>query len=222
MKIKIMKGLIILLFTFFVAITSKAQMNDVFRKITGDSISCKITLVNENNLFYEFEKSNNRVESAMLSLDAIDYYIKDGVKVFSGGQSLSGYKCASGDMLRVGDTLLLGLPSSDLGFTYITQNSERVAHRLANTHVVIADFKIIHENIDSKTYVKVKGYGLIPILIDYEVALLVGEVINPKSKMTGQEAISMLKESKELLDLGVISSEEYQKIKKKLVLIINQ
>ena len=47
-----------------------------------------------------------------------------------------------------------------------------------------------------------------------------GEVINPNRRMTRNEAIDKLKESKELLELEIISQEEYDAIKKKLTPII--
>ena len=47
-----------------------------------------------------------------------------------------------------------------------------------------------------------------------------GEVVNPNRLMTRKEAIDKLKESKELLDLGIISQQDYDIIKKNLTPII--
>jgi len=47
------------------------------------------------------------------------------------------------------------------------------------------------------------------------------EVINPNAPMTRSEAISKLKESKDLYDLGVITESEYNEIRSELVKLIN-
>lgn len=65
-------------------------------------------------------------------------------------------------------------------------------------------------------YAHFKGYGLLPVLIDYETALELGEIKNPDGKLNRDEAIAKLKEAKELLDLGVISEKEYNDLKTEL------
>lgn len=40
------------------------------------------------------------------------------------------YQTKSGFEIKVGDTLKLGIPTSDLGFTYISQNGQRVSNTL--------------------------------------------------------------------------------------------
>jgi len=53
-----------------------------------------------------------------------------------------------------------------------------------------------------------------------EKAILLGEIISPNAPMTRAEAIAKLKESKELLDLEIISQEEYDNLKVELTPII--
>ena len=57
-------------------------------------------------------------------------------------------------------------------------------------------------------------------VIDLEASLENGEIINPNARMTKEEAIAKLKESKDLMDLGFLSKEEYERLKKKLSPII--
>jgi hypothetical protein len=57
-------------------------------------------------------------------------------------------------------------------------------------------------------------------IVDLELALSTGEVVNPNQKMTREQAIVKLKESKDLLDLGLLTQEEYDKIKSELTPII--
>jgi hypothetical protein len=52
--------------------------------------------------------------------------------------------------------------------------------------------------------------------------LATGELVNPKRAMTRSEAITKLKETKDLLELGMIKQEEYEKIKTELTPIITQ
>jgi len=64
------------------------------------------------------------------------------------------------------------------------------------------------------------GYPRITIL-DLEEAFNTGEIINPNPPLTRSEAIRELKESKDLLDLDMLTEEEYNKIKDKLIPIIH-
>ncbi|WP_076456656.1 hypothetical protein [Zobellia uliginosa] len=56
-----------------------------------------------------------------------------------------------------------------------------------------------------KMYAQFKGYGLLPVLIDYETALELGEIKNPDKKITREQALAQLKEAKKLLDLEVLT-----------------
>ncbi|MBU3026873.1 hypothetical protein Q4603_16035 [Zobellia galactanivorans] len=116
------------------------------------------------------------------------------------------YKTKSGYKINIGDTLALGIPSSDLGFAYISQNGQRVSHTLAGKPIVIDKLKTYgNKKSGYKMYAQFKGYGLLPVLIDYETALELGEIKNPDKKITREQAIAQLKEAKELLDLEVIT-----------------
>ncbi|WGF93984.1 hypothetical protein [Aequorivita marisscotiae] len=128
-----------------------------------------------------------------------------------------------GDSLKVGDTLTIGIPNSDLGFTYISQGGQRVSNTLADKKVVVDKLKTYGTKKNGyKLYAHFKGYGLIPVLIDYDTALEVGEIKNPNRKLTKEEAIAKLKEAKELLELGVITQADYDKLKSEMTpLILN-
>jgi hypothetical protein len=57
-------------------------------------------------------------------------------------------------------------------------------------------------------------------ILNLEIAMSKGEIINPNSPMTRLEAIAKLKESKDLLELEMMTQEEYDKLKSKLAPII--
>ena len=131
------------------------------------------------------------------------------------------YLSRSGDTIKIGDTLIIGIPTSDLGFTYISQGGQRVSNTLAGKSIVIDQLKTYGTKSQGfKMYAQFKGYGLVPVLIDYDTALETGEIKNPKAGTTKEQAINKLKEAKELLDLEVISETEYNAIKNKLTPII--
>ncbi len=135
--------------------------------------------------------------------------------------SFKEYYTKNGDVLKIGDTLTIGIPTSDLGFTYISQGGQRVSNTLSNKSIIINKLKTYGAKGNGyKMYVHFKGYGLIPVLIDYDTAFDLGEIKNPKAKLTREQAIAKLKEAKDLLDLGIISEEEYKKIKTSLTSII--
>ena len=57
-------------------------------------------------------------------------------------------------------------------------------------------------------------------IIDIEEALQNGEIINPSPVLNRSEAIQKLKEAKDLVELDLLSEEEYNKLRDKLLPII--
>jgi len=57
-------------------------------------------------------------------------------------------------------------------------------------------------------------------IVDIEKALASGEIVNTNAPLSKQEAIKKLKESKDLMELDLLSKEEYEKLKEKLTPII--
>ena len=58
-------------------------------------------------------------------------------------------------------------------------------------------------------------------VLDIEASLENGEIVDPNPKMSRSEAIAKLKESKDLMELGLLSEEEYNKLREQLIPIIN-
>ena len=59
-------------------------------------------------------------------------------------------------------------------------------------------------------------------IVDIEKALASGELINPNQPLTREEAIKKLKESQDLMELGFLSKEEFEKLRDELTPIILQ
>lgn len=133
------------------------------------------------------------------------------------------YISKSGKTLKTGDKLTIGKPIDDSKdtFSYITQGGVQVVRSLENNEIEIFRFQTFKQAAFSgKVYVAFKGYGLIPVLIDYESALESGEIISKGEPLSKEKAIAKLKELKELLELDVITQEDYDKEKATLTPII--
>jgi hypothetical protein len=74
--------------------------------------------------------------------------------------------------------------------------------------------------ITIQVYATLDGTDHFRFIKDLETALDVGEVINPDRPMTRDEAIAKLKEAKDLMDLGLITEAEYNKLREELTPII--
>lgn len=98
----------------------------------------------------------------------------------------STYISKSGDFLNIGDTLIIGEPSGAKSFNFIQQGLDfgTIVYdsRISNTFfipgkkVIISEIRIYKNNL----FIAFKGYGLLPIYIQYEKAIKANEVKKPK------------------------------------------
>ena len=101
---------------------------------------------------------------------------------------------------------------------------------LANEVVKVAEMKVVHKGSKKKPLqvilvigeINGRAFGVNKFLsvLDTELAISYGEIKLKNAKMTRAEAIAKLKESKELLDLELMTQEEYDAIRKELTPII--
>ncbi len=89
---------------------------------------------------------------------------------------------------------------------------EMIMFKNSKTYTIVVNF-----TKSDGTNVAMGKYGNIRSLIE---TFKNGEIVNPNRGMTREEAIKKLKESKDLLDLEMMTLEEYNKIKEKLTPII--
>lgn len=90
------------------------------------------------------------------------------------------YETKNGNILKIGDTLLIKYPFSGNSFNFITQGGTQTSLILTNKKIVITKIKSIGtKNSGYKIFTQFKGFGLIPIYIDYESALDTGEIHDP-------------------------------------------
>lgn len=88
---------------------------------------------------------------------------------------------SEGDTLRIGQSIQLGMPTGTSAFRYISQGSLPVSRSLTKMKVQIHKLQMVHsENAESELIVSFKGYGMLPLRIEWEAAREHGEVDRPK------------------------------------------
>ena len=142
------------------------------------------------------------------------------------------YVAKDGHSYKVGDTLKIGRPSTNKTFAFIVSRAQMMS---AGAPAKDVDVSISGNNtIIKKIYVygtKRTGFKMNvigkagclicdPYEIDFEEALATGEI--QSFGMTREQAIAKLKEAKDLVDLGMMSKEDFEKLKEELSKIILQ
>jgi hypothetical protein len=145
--------------------------------------------------------------------------LKDGSKVF------------------IGDTIKLGPSSSKVSNRYETifigrisglmnKDPENASTNFVTNTYVLNKVKVQRFMGDITLKIELRDVyfkgGIIgsAYLSASDYSIISGELINPNALMTRAQAIAKLKESKDLLDLDIMTQEEYDVLKKKLTPII--
>lgn len=133
---------------------------------------------------------------------------------------IDGFIMESGDTLRVGDELKLLSPEGDnSNYSFVMQNAglsyEPLPSSIAHTEVTIkkikAQSKILH------VYTTTPDGMVFGLVIRNLPAAITQKEVKLPGSMTQDEAIAALKKQKDLLDLGVITKDEYEAKKAKLM-----
>ena len=104
------------------------------------------------------------------------------------------------------------------------------SNSLKNTKAIVKEIKAYHRGSKKKPLYLImvlgemngKAFGINKYLsvMDTELAIESGEILLKNRKMTREEAILKLKEAKELMEIDMMTKEEFEKLKKKLRPII--
>lgn len=87
------------------------------------------------------------------------------------------YISKNNQSIKIGDTININYPSTPDKFIYITQGNQYTGTVLNNTKIVVYKIKTIgNKNRGYKTFLLFKGFGLLPIFIEYESALDKNEI----------------------------------------------
>jgi hypothetical protein len=180
-------------------------------------------------------------QRSLTSSEAKDLEITTG---FRNGDEILEFTLEDGNIVKKGSEFIIGTPLNPTTFTYtriyvgyynlfseILSPSITLNSSFKGTKVVVETLKVNRQKLKRKSELMILAYVYDPAMssllgekrrtiVDLELALSTGEVVNPNQKMTREQAIVKLKESKDLLDLGLLTQEEYDKIKAELTPII--
>jgi hypothetical protein len=135
-----------------------------------------------------------------------------------------------GHSYKVGDTLKIGRPSSSKTFAYISSGGaltgfEPLEINQSGKNTTIKKI-VVAGNKNTGFYIAFKASGVCDLcgnnfITNFEEAVATGEI--QSLGMTREQAIAKLKEAKDLVDLGMMSKEDFEKLKTELTpLIINK
>lgn len=130
----------------------------------------------------------------------------------SNQRSESVYSFVIGDRYAQGITPKYGLTNKFYGEKIVLQDI--VVYKSGKTTQIISQFKKLD---GGQIYSGKMGH-----ILDLDKAYLMGEIILPNGIISKSQAIEKLKESKDLLDLEIITQEEYDRIKAELTPIIKE
>ena len=140
----------------------------------------------------------------------------------TGRGEYTSYVGSDGGIYKIGDRIKIGVPSSNKTFAFITEGDGLlipITPLLASASGTETEIKKIYVTGNKRTgysvTMRTKGVtGLSNYTIQFENAISTGEIKG--SGMTSDEALTELKKAKDKLDLGLITQEEYDKIKAEL------
>jgi hypothetical protein len=163
---------------------------------------------------------------------------------FSNGDEILELTLPDGSVIKKGSELVFGKPINNSSnytrvyFGYMSLGKALLVTPVAmpgswvGTKLIVDKLKVQHKKLSKESELAVMLYVQDPTLssalggnnrtiTDIEMALTTGEIINPNAEMSREQAIAKLKESKDLLDLGLLTQEEYDTLKAKLTPIIS-
>ena len=176
------------------------------------------------------------------SIDEFDFSSasKDDYKSFSNGFEVKTLKTEFGTF-NLGDEVTIGQPSDEKQneFSFIGMGKFSIMNAMAmakmpqgnaNTSVVIENIRVYKPQMGQAASIVVDiissdGSNLGGIykracILNLERAIALNEILNPNAPLNREQAIAKLKEAKDLLELDMMSQEEYDKLKEELTPII--
>lgn len=179
--------------------------------------------------------------------DTLDFnrFKEDGYySSYKNNHLFNAMKLTDGSYVKVGDEIIIGKPSGTTtilqanpglfsgstntvsAFSLLTigrmglsvmAGMQYLPSTWSNTKVLIKEIKKGWTIFELKG---VNGGNIIGTIIAFAGAIDNGEIINPNASMTREQAIVKLKEAKDLVELGMMTKEDFEKLKIELTPLI--
>ena len=203
------------------------------------------TFAQKKNLTYAQAHDIKYAKTYKNNTAIISYITKDGLTIKIGDTLTIGDAVIERDKYMFNDVF----SHIVIGQTKGTTNKEftPLPHRYSGSKVIVNSLFVTHEKVtgyklwpdrkETPLYVSVfvknpkeevnsiKGFSKMlshsrKTIVDIEKALASGEIVNSNAPLSRQEAIKKLKESKDLMELDLLSKAKYEKLKEELTPII--
>ncbi|MBR77525.1 MAG: hypothetical protein CMD36_06375 [Flavobacteriales bacterium] len=171
------------------------------------------------------------------------YTTKNGLKISKGDIITIGRPFSKKENVKINDEFK-NIVVGDVSGTYIHdykylnqkyKDEQVIVSEIYVTHEKYKGYKLLYNKKEMPLYVSIyvksanKSDNISSFfgdskktILNIEKALIEMEIINPNAPLSREEAIKKLRESKDLMELDMMSKEEYEKLKKKLTPIIKQ
>jgi len=200
-------------------------------------------LFSQSELNYQQTQDSQYYKNIKNGTKFNSYTTKNGFKISKGDILTIGKPFSKKGNIKINDEFR-NIVVGDVSGTYVHDykflnqkyNNEQV--RVAEiyvTHEKYKGYKFMYNKKDMPLYVSIyvksanKGNNISSYfgeskktILNIENAFVDMEVINPNAPLTREEAIKKLRESKDLMELDMMSKEEYESLKNKLTPIIKQ
>ncbi len=156
-----------------------------------------------------------------MSYDTIEKYTKNRLKFKGLSIVYDEYLSKDGFLYKVGDDIKISKPVSGDKFSFITDRwtQSQAPSTMIGKDMVIKNIMLIgNKNSGYELCMTIKSKMAEELILKFESAIKFEE-IKPKG-MTSDEALSELKKTKDKLDLGLISKEDYEVKKIELIKFI--
>ncbi len=222
--------MISLLFLSFTAIYAQDEINELTFKDTQNS--------------EVFEKiSNNTRILKYTSADGSIFKLGDTLVIGTPSGTITNTTAAgAGNTFGIGkaksrsksnfQTIIMGRPAgvASIMSAMAGEAPQNADASMQGEIVIIAEMKVAHKGSKKKPLELIillgepngRAFGMNKYMsvVDYEKSVLAGEIRSINAPLNRDEAIAKLKESKDLMDLGILDAAAYEKIKAELTPII--
>ena len=203
------------------------------------------TIAQQKNLTYEQANDIKYAKRYKNNTVINSYVTKDGLTIKAGDTLTIGNAVIERDKYMFNDVfshIVIGQTkgATNKEFKPLPHNysgSKVIVNSIFVTHEKFTGYKLWPDRNKMPLYVSVfiknpkvevnsiKGFSKMlshsrKTIVDIEKALSSGEIVNPNAPLSRQEAIKKLKESKDLMEIDLLSKEDYEKLKERLTPII--